>query len=116
MVRPKVGKPLPRPRLPKVSWRRFAGPTFFVSALFYLGFHALNGERGVYGLFKEQRKLEVLQAELKDVQGRRESLERKVKLLGSGSLDLDLLDEQVRNMLGMAATNEVVYFKGAAQN
>jgi cell division protein FtsB len=90
--------------------KRVAGPMFFCFIMFYLGFHAVSGERGVFALFKETRNLEKLQTELADVKAKHEALEHKVHLLSDNSLDLDLLDEQVRRVLGMANKNEIVYF------
>ena len=90
--------------------KRVAGPLFLVLVMFYLGFHTVSGERGAFALFKETRKLEELRAELAEVKARREALDHKVHLLSDGSLDLDLLDEQVRRVLGMASKTEVVYF------
>lgn len=81
-----------------------------VAVMFYLAFHAVSGERGVFALFKESRKLEDLRAELGRVKAKREGLERKTRLLSDESLDLDLLDEQVRRVLGQANKGEVVYF------
>ena len=89
---------------------RATGPLIAVLVLFYLGFHALSGERGVVALFKETRRLEAVTAELAAIKLQREMLDHKVRLLSSGSLDLDLLDEQVRRELGMANKNEIVYF------
>jgi cell division protein FtsB len=93
-------------RLPK----RVFGPLCCVLVLFYLGFHAISGDRGFVALFKEKKQLEVLKAELEDVKAEREELDLKVKRLSSHSLDLDLLDERARVVLGMAGKNEIVYF------
>lgn len=87
-----------------------AKPMLAVLVLFYLGFHAVSGERGVVALFKENRKLAQLKLELADVQQERAALDKKVLGLSSNSLDLDLLDERARLVLGMAGKNEVVYF------
>ncbi len=78
--------------------------------MFYLAFHAVSGERGLLALFRETRSLEVVKAQLADVKSQHQALERKVQLLSDSSLDLDLLDEQVRRVLGMANKNEIVYF------
>jgi cell division protein FtsB len=78
--------------------------------MFYLGFHAISGERGLIALFTESHRLEGLKAELADMTQQRQALEGKVQRLSDKSLDLDLLDEQVRRVLGMAQKNEVVYF------
>jgi cell division protein FtsB len=90
--------------------KRVAGPFLLIFIMFYLGFHAVSGERGVMALFKETRKLEIVNAELTEVRAKREAMERKVHLMSDSSLDLDLLDEQVRRVLGMANKNEIVYF------
>ena len=90
--------------------KRVAGPFFLIFIMFYLGFHAVSGEHGVFALFRETRKLEILNAELAAVKAKHNALEGKVHLLSDGSLDLDLLDEQVRRVLGMANKNEIVYF------
>ncbi len=94
----------------RFSIKRASGPLFCVLALFYLGFHAVSGERGLLALFKESHKLETLKTELAEVTLKREALDKKVRLLSNQSLDLDLLDEQARTVLGMAGKNEVVIF------
>ena len=91
--------------------KRLAGPFLLISIMFYLGFHAVSGERGVFALFRETRKLEILNSELTEVKNKHQALERKVHLMSDDSLDLDLLDEQVRRVLGMANKNEIVYFE-----
>ncbi len=90
--------------------KRVSGPLLIVFAIFYLGFHAVSGDRGLYALFRETRKLDLLQIQLQDVHAKREALEHKVKLLSNSSLDLDLLDEQVRRVIGMTGKDEIVYF------
>lgn len=95
---------------PQSYLRRIAGPMLCMLIMFYLGFHAVSGERGVFALFSQTRKLEALKTELAGLKAKHETLEHKVKLLSNNSLDLDLLDEQVRLVLGMAHKNEVVYF------
>jgi cell division protein FtsB len=84
-------------------------PLFCSLVLFYLAFHAVSGDRGVVALFKESRKLELLKAELAQVRAERDMLDAKVRRLSNDSLDLDLLDEQVRRVLGLMGKNEVVY-------
>jgi cell division protein FtsB len=90
--------------------KRVSGSMFLVLVMFYLGFHAVSGERGVFALFKETRKLEKLQSELAEVKAKHSALEHKVHLLSDDSLDLDLLDEQVRRVMGMSSKDEIVYF------
>ena len=93
--------------------RRLAGPLFLVLTMFYLGFHAVSGERGLFAWFSESRKLETLKAELGDVKAKHEAMEHKVRLMSDSSLDLDMLDEQLRRVLGMAGNGETVIFTGS---
>jgi cell division protein FtsB len=86
------------------------GSFLVLAIMFYLGFHAVSGERGVFALFKETRHLEEIQAKLTLLNAQHDALAHKVRLLSDGSLDLDLLDEQVRRVLGRANSHEVVYF------
>jgi cell division protein FtsB len=91
-----------------VQLRRFVGPLFFSAAVFYLAFHALNGERGLYAYLKQSRNLESSQQQLAKLIHERQSLENRVHLLSDSSLDLDLLDEEARRVLGKADKHEVV--------
>lgn len=90
--------------------KRAIGSLFCVLLLFYLVFHMVSGERGVIALLRETSKLEALKAELVEIKSKRESLDGKVKKLSNSSLDLDLLDEQARDVLGVTGKNEVVVF------
>lgn len=92
------------------GWKRLIGPFFFVCALFYLGFHTVSGERGVYAMLRETHKIVQLKTEMERIRAEREGLEHKVKLLSASSLDLDMLDEQAHRVLGLAATNEIMVF------
>lgn len=92
------------------------GSLLLLLIMFYLVFHAVSGERGVLALFTETRKLDEVKAELARVKAQHDQMEHKVHLLSDSSLDLDLLDEQVRRVLGMANKNEVVYFSDDADS
>ncbi len=93
-------QPLTRARLMK--------PLLALCAVFYLCFSALHGDRGIYALLRDQRELAALQQELAQTKAERERVELRVSHLRSGSLDLDLLDEQMRRMLGVMKKGEVV--------
>lgn len=95
--------------------RRF-GSFFCFFIMFYIGFHAVTGEHGAFALFRESRKLETVTAELAAIKAQRAELEGKVKLLSSSSLDLDMLDQQVRRVLGVAGHGEAVIFFDTAKN
>ena len=84
------------------------GPLLLAVGIFYFSFHLLSGERGLYVLLKEDRKLEMLKSELSEVVAKRKDLDHRVRLMSDGSLDLDLLDEQSRAILNNASEDEVV--------
>lgn len=75
---------------------------------FYMGYHTLHGERGLYALMRDRHELEQLQRTLAETKVARESMELRVSHLRDGSLDRDLLDEQMRRMLGVMKKGEVV--------
>lgn len=85
-------------------------PLLLLLALFYLAFHAVSGERGLYAWFRENKRLELLQAELRETTEKREAYERKIHLLRPESIDLDMLDEQARSVLGFVGPDEVVIY------
>lgn len=85
-----------------------ARPILFVCALFYFAFHAFHGERGVFALFQNQHQLIEVAQELEQARAERLTLEKRVSGLRVHSLDLDLLDEQARNMLGLSKENEML--------
>ena len=91
---------------------RLVKPLLLVFAVFYLMFHALHGERGLYALVKEQRQLTAVNQELASTKNERERLELRVSHLRDNNLDLDLLDEQMRRMLGVMKPGEVVMLRG----
>ena len=92
--------------LPSVrSWRT---PVLVALAVTYFGFHMMNGERGAYAFVRESHHQEFLQKELSQVSAKREAMELKVSGLRNDSLDLDLLDQQARHMLGMMGQGETL--------
>ncbi len=78
---------------------------FFV---FYLAFHTINGDQGIYALWVESHRMDLLEAQLSDIRTERTSLDHRVALLRDASLDPDLLDEQSRRFLGVSAPDEIV--------
>jgi len=83
-------------------------PLMMVFFVFYLVFNALSGERGIYALLKEERRLESLKKELQTVSDERKDMETRVRLMSAGSLDRDMLDEQARLILNSAGEDEVI--------
>jgi cell division protein FtsB len=96
-----------------VSMRRKHGggivkPMLIGFAVFYLCYHVFHGERGLVALWREQHEQARLEMELAKQADIRMALERRVHGLRSTSLDRDLLDEQMRRLLGVQGKNEWV--------
>lgn len=90
------------------DFKRFYRSAAVILVLFYLSFHSVSGERGLFAWFKETRRLESLNIELNAAVKEREVLETRIKHLSNASLDLDLLDERARIVLGYAGRDEAV--------
>ncbi|MES2984878.1 MAG: septum formation initiator family protein [Pseudomonadota bacterium] len=91
---------------------RLIKPLGWMLAAFYLGYHAFHGERGLYALMREKHELAALQSDLSTTTAERQKMERRVSHLRDNSLDRDLLDEQMRRMLGVMKKGEVVVLTG----
>lgn len=87
---------------------RLVKPLMVMFMAFYIGYHALHGERGLYALVREKRELASLNTELKTTKAAREKMELRVSHMRNSSLDRDLLDEQMRRMMGVMKDGEMV--------
>ena len=84
-------------------------PTCLLGALiFYFGFHALTGERGLLSHHRRQETLALRQETLADLKKERADLEARARLLSNRSLSADLLEERARTLLGFVAPGDYV--------
>lgn len=90
------------------SAARLVKPLMVMLMGIYLGYHALHGERGLYALMREKHALAAYETELKNTTAEREKMELRVSHLRDGSLDRDLLDEQMRRMMGVMKHGEIM--------
>lgn len=81
----------------------------FIGSAYYIVSHVITGDRGVMSLLELSEKSKSLQKELDLLRSERINIEHKVKALRSDSLDLDLLDEQARKIIGLSDPQEIVY-------
>lgn len=84
----------------------FAGIT--IALMSYLTFAALQGERGLFRLFQVEAQASRLQEELAALQSERAAIAVKTQGLASERIDLELLDEQARKVLGLARADEII--------
>ncbi len=88
--------------------RQVVAPVLGISLLTYFAYHAIQGERGLFAWIALNQQLKQTHALADAVAAQRGELENRVQRLSSASLDPDLLDERVRNMLNLARQDEVV--------
>ena len=87
--------------------RRAAGPALFAACALYLGYHAVQGERGLAAWFRIGERVETLRAVAAETRAGRTALERRVRLLRPGSLDADMLEERAAAVLNLAPPGTV---------
>lgn len=86
-------------------------PAIATLFLAYFGFHAFHGEYGLYSMYRLQERSAVLEKDLAAVEARRIAFEQRVQLLHDGTLERDMLDEQVRRALNYVQKDEITIFR-----
>ncbi len=92
----------------KYKIRKFLLTLFGISVVTYFCYHMISGERGIIAYFKLNNEISAVQNELESVRAERINLEHKANLLKSNSLDLDLLEERSKEVLGYAKAQETL--------
>lgn len=82
--------------------------TLFLS---YFGYHAFQGEYGIYNKYRLQERVASLEGTLERVHDKRTRLEQRVQLLQDGTMDRDMLDEYIRRSLNFSLPDEVVIMR-----
>tara|TARA_B100002052_G_C15774431_1_gene548574 strand:+ start:563 stop:856 length:294 start_codon:yes stop_codon:yes gene_type:complete len=77
---------------------------------FYFIIASFNGEFGVSAKYQLLAKEKVLTKELNLLINETKAIKNKIKRLSNTSLDLELLDEQARKILGMIGEEELIVF------
>ena len=76
--------------------------------IFYFGFHAFTGDRGLLSSGQRDETLAEKTRELTALRAQRQDLEVRAKLLRDTSLSADLLEERARSLLGFADPRDYV--------
>jgi cell division protein FtsB len=79
-----------------------------VALMGYLSFAALQGEHGLLSLFRLEAQETRLQGELAALRADRAEIANRTERLSTEHLDLDLLDEQARKVLGVGRPDEII--------
>lgn len=90
--------------------RASATPIVCFLIIAYFSYHMVQGDRGLFAYLKLNHEIEKAQATLQITESEKQILENRVKLLNPSELDLDMLDERSRNVLGLAHPDEIVIY------
>ncbi len=74
----------------------------------YFAFAAIQGDYGLFRRIQIDAQADALQGELAGLSEQVQRMENKTRRMSDDFLDLDLLDEQARNVLGMLRADEIV--------
>ena len=84
-------------------------PTAILAGLiFYFGFNALTGDRGILTTRQREATLAEDEAELRTLRAERADLELRTRLLSDKDLSRDLLEERAHVLLGFADPRDYV--------
>lgn len=74
----------------------------------YFIYHIFTGARGAISWTILSKEVAQLEEELKNIKNENAFLENKINRLRENNLDLDLLEEQARTILGFAGKSDVI--------
>ncbi len=86
-------------------------PLMAVALIAYFSYHLVNGDRGLLAYRDLRQAIEKAETIKADTARERAVLERRVSLLRSDSLDLDMVEERARIILDLAEPGDVVIFR-----
>ena len=89
-------------------FRSYIPTALLAFLIFYFGFQALTGDRGLLSTTRRSEALEQKTAVLASLRHQRQDLEVRARLLRDDSLSADLLEERARSRLGFADPKDYV--------
>lgn len=94
-----------------IGWRQIITPAAYILLIGVIAVFAHSGlqsDHGLAALREAAEEARLLQDELEAARTDRALLQNKVTRLTESYLDLDLLDERARNVLGLVREDELV--------
>ena len=89
-------------------FRTYIPTAILAFLIFYFGFQALTGDRGLLSISRRNETLGEKTAQLASLRAERQDLEVRAHLLRDESLSADLLEERTRSQLGFADPRDYV--------
>ncbi|MEM9791532.1 MAG: septum formation initiator family protein [Pseudomonadota bacterium] len=81
---------------------------FVIGAISYFTYAAIQGDYGTFRGIQVKAQAFQLERELAELRAERAVLENRTRRLSTEYLDLDMLDEQARKVLGLARADDLV--------
>lgn len=81
---------------------------FLAVLMFYFGFQALTGDRGLLSLAQRNELLVEKRAKLAELRAQRSELEARARLMHGEAVSRDLVEERARYLLGFSDPRDYV--------
>jgi len=94
----------------KKRTRAAIAPFLLILMVAYFGLSFVQGDRGLLAWIRLSDEIALVQADLGDLMAHRTQMEHRVQLLRPNGLDLDMLDERARALLGFVHKDEIVIY------
>ncbi len=82
-----------------------------IGLLSYFSYHTIYGNNGIVSKREKEKNVINLINDLEQIRSTRIELEHNVKLMRPDSLDIDMLDQQAREILGVVKKEEEVHIR-----
>ena len=82
-----------------------------ILAVAYFSYHLIEGDRGLFAYLKLQHEIVKAEAVYQVTEVEKQALEKRVSLLRPENLDIDMLEERSRDVLGLAHPDEIVIYR-----
>lgn len=89
----------------------FIGYFIAIFAIFYFTFFTFFGDKGLIEYFALKKQIENKEITKEELATKMQAKKNMVDGMNSEALDVDLLDEQARKVLGYAGKNEVIIYQ-----
>ena len=92
----------------RLKLRFILWPTIWATIILYITFHTIQGERGLIAFMQIYGEVLAAKKTQQILINKKKRLQNQVTLLSPKSLDIDMLEERVRIMLGYSRPNETI--------
>jgi len=92
----------------RLKLRFMLWPTIWATIILYITFHMIQGERGLIAFIQIHGEVLAAEKTQQILLSKKKRLQNQVTLLSPKSLDIDMLEERVRIMLGYSRPNETI--------